>query len=89
MNDREAAYQFMVENFDESWLTPTPRFGKNRTSNKPVTSSKGSTADREAYQIIKLFKQGDLSRQEAESQLLALGFGEDLIKKRLDDVSLV
>ena len=41
----------------------------------------------EAYQIIKLFKQGDLSRQEAESQLLALGFGEDLIKKRLDDVS--
>jgi len=42
--------------------------------------------DREAYQIIKLFKQGDLSRQEAESQLLALGFSEDLIKKRLDEV---
>ena len=83
MNDREAAYQFMVENFDESWLTPTPRFGKNGTAKKPVSS--GSTADSER-QIIKLFKQGDLSRQEAESQLLALGFGEDLIKKRLDDV---
>ena len=38
-------------------------------------------ADREAYQIIKLFKQGNISRQEAESQLLALGFAEDLIKK--------
>ena len=33
MNDRDRAYKFMVENFDESWLTPTPMFGKGKTSN--------------------------------------------------------
>ena len=43
MNDREAAYQYMVENFNDSWLTPTPRFGEKTSSlqkqSKSVCSS--------------------------------------------------
>lgn len=47
---------------------------------------RSGTADREVYQVLKLYQQGDYSRQEAETQLLNLGFSADKIKQRLDAV---